>query len=386
MTTGRFRFRAASLARLAGAALSVGWLCVAAPSRAEGASATQEAQAEDLFQRAKAAMARKEYKEACPLLAESYRLAGGGGTLQNLAVCYEEEGKIAFAYNRFNELRVLSTKNNRPDRAKLADEHLAMLKDRLSRLRIRVPDANKVPGMKVSVDGDDYGEASWGAGIVVNTGSHVVRIAAPGKKPVELRKKVEDEGSLETVDVPKLEDVPVSATPVGPGPGPSMADLDRIASQRALRTTGFVVGGIGLATAAAGGVFGILAMTKNSAAKGACQDNTPNKSLTNTTPYDSPLPIRAGGGCFAPRPGETPSEVLGNANRLRDDARTFANLANVFVPVGLVAGAVGTYLIFRSSGSSEPEKKSERASREVPRLRASVVPAWGGFVVQGEFQ
>jgi hypothetical protein len=94
------------------AALAV--FAVSSEARADGPSAAQDAQAEDLFQRAKALMAQSRYREACPMLAESYKLAGGGGTLQNLAVCHEEEGKVAFAYNRFVELRALSLKANRP--------------------------------------------------------------------------------------------------------------------------------------------------------------------------------------------------------------------------------------------------------------------------------
>ena len=277
---------------VAAVALTMCFMALPSLCYAEGPSAGQEAQAEDLFQRAKAAMARKEYKEACPMLAESYRLAGGGGTLQNLAICYEEQGKVAFAYNRFNELRALSQKANRPERVKLADEHIAKLKDRISRLRVRVAPANKVTGMKVAVDGDDYGEASWELGIVVNTGTHVVQVSAPGKKTIELKKKVDDEGSLETVEVPTLADAPVTAAPkVAPSNGATLEELDRLASQRALRTTGFVIGGIGLATAGAGGVFGILAITTNNAAKGVCQDNTSGTVLTNRGPYDSAAEI-----------------------------------------------------------------------------------------------
>jgi len=394
MTRKASRTNAATVAAFA---LTTCFMALPSPCHAEGPSAGQEAQAEDLFQRAKAAMARKDYKEACPMLAESYRLAGGGGTLQNLAICYEEQGKVAFAYNRFNELRAMSQKANRPDRVKLADEHIAKLKDRISRLRIRVAPANKVTGMKISVDGDDYGEASWDLGIVVNTGTHVVVVSAPGKKNLELKKKVDDEGALETLEVPKLADAPVAAAVVPPTNGATLEELDRVASQRALRTTGFVIGGVGLATVAAGGVFGILAITTNNAAKGVCQDNT-SGTLTNPGPYDSApnrdLPIAAGGGCYGPRPGERPSAELNRANNLRDDARTFANVANVLIPVGLVTAAIGTYLIVRSADSNEPEpdgkKGNERAlaPRAVPpfAVRATLVPSLGGLSLQGEFQ
>jgi hypothetical protein len=358
---------------------------VASEARADGPSAAQDAQAEDLFQRAKALMAQSRYREACPLLAESYKLAGGGGTLQNLALCHEEEGKVAFAYNRFVELRAISVKANRPDRIKLADEHIAKLKGRLSRLEIHFV-GGKVPGTTVFIDGDAYGETSWEAGILVNTGTRTVRIEAPGKKPLELKQKIEDEGKTERLDVPKLEDLPVTkAPPPGPGAGPSLEELDRVAGQRALRTTGFVIGGIGIATGIAGGIFGVLAITKNQAAADVCAD-TGDPAKVSSGPFDDGKPIRAGGGCFAPKQGST-NPVLDQSNGLRDDARTFANVANVLVPVGVVALGVGAYLVIRGSQTLEPPKKVERAS--APRregVRASLTPSFGGLQLQGEFQ
>lgn len=366
-------------------AASLAVSAVSSQARADGPSAAQDAQAEDLFQRAKALMAQSRYREACPLLAESYRLAGGGGTLQNLAVCHEEEGKVAFAYNRFVELRALSLKANRQDRVKLADEHLAKLKDRLSRLEIHFV-GGKAPGTTVFIDGDAYGETSWEAGILVNTGTRTVRVEAPGKKPLELKKKVEDEGKTERLDVPKLEDLPVTkAPPPGPAAGPSLEELDRVAGQRALRTTGFVIGGLGIATGIAGGIFGVLAITKNQAAADVCAD-TGDPTKVNAGPFDDDTKfIRAGGGCFAPKDSTNPD--LDKANGLRDDARTFANVANVLVPVGVVALGVGAYLVIRGSQTAEAPKKPERAS--VPRgapVRASLTPSFGGLQLQGEFQ
>lgn len=367
------------------AALAVS--AVSSEARADGPSAAQDAQAEDLFQRAKALMAQSRYREACPLLAESYKLAGGGGTLQNLAVCHEEEGKVAFAYNRFVELRAMSLKANRQDRVKLADEHLAKLKDRLSRLEIHFV-GGKASGTTVFIDGDAYGETSLSAGVLVNTGTRTVRVEAPGKKPLELKKKIEDEGKTERLDVPKLEDLPVVKGPAGPSPSPapSLEELDRVAGQRALRTTGFVIGGLGIATGIAGGIFGVLAITKNQAAADVCAD-TGDPAKVNAGPYDDPMKsIRAGGGCFAPS-ATAGNGDLNNANALRDDARTFANVANVLVPVGVVALGVGAYLVIRGSQTSEPPKKVERASAPGRGgVRASLSPSFGGLQLRGEFQ
>lgn len=346
-------------------------------ARAEGPSAAQEAQAEDLFQRSKTLMAQKDYHAACPMLAESYRLAGGGGTLQNLAICYEEEGKVAFAYNRFLELRTLSIKAGRKDRVALAEEHIAKLKDRISRLVIRVPESSRVPGLKVAIDGDDYGEASWSAGIVLNTGSHVVKFSAPGKKSVEVKKKIEDERQLESLDAPPLPDQPREAV-VAPQ-GPSLDELDRVASRRALRTTGFVIGGIGLSVAVAGGVFGVLTATTESAAKAACRDDSPGQIYSNKTGYrvesptqDAQLQFDGTGYCYRG------TAAFSRSNALHGDARTFGTLSSVLVPVGLVGLAVGSYLVYSSSGGDE--RKSS------PSVRARLTPTLGGLSLEGEFR
>ncbi len=345
-------------------------------ARADGPGEGREAQAEDLFQRAKAAMARSDYKSACPMLAESYRLVPGGGTLQNLAVCYEEEGKIAFAYNRFNELRASAKKADREDRVKLAEEHIAKLGPRISRLRLVVPEASRTPGLTIKVDGEEYGEASWNAGIALNTGTHVVIASAPGKRPLELRRKLDDEGVTDSLELPKLVDAPRSASQAPPNAqaGASLADLDRVSANRALRTTGFVVGGIGLATAALGGVFGVLTLTTNNAAKSACRDNTGGVLSTKVDPsgkvYDTGAEFDERGVCY----GQTPA--YRTANDLHDRANTYGTVSTILVPVGLVGLALGSYFVFTSS------KDSARS----PSTRAFVMPTLGGATLVGEFQ
>lgn len=356
-------------------------------ARADGPSAAQVAQAEDLFQRAKGLMAKRAYAEACPMLSESYKLAGGGGTLQNLALCYEEEGKLAFAYNRFIELKILSKRASRADRVRLADAHIATLEPRLSRLRLFVKKDRQLAELQIEVDGDEFGQASWDAGVVVNRGAHIITVRAPGYKTATLERSV-DIGATETVEIPLLAALPKPPAPkvaTSPSPAAALAELDAISGQRALRTTGFVVGGIGIATLAAGGVFGILTITTNSAAKGACVDNT-GGTLTNPGPYNDPrLPIRQGGGCFTSQPDQSPSQALTRSNELRDEARTFANVANVLIPIGVVALGLGTYLVFRSSDVDKSMKRHEKASSGAS-LEGVLVPTLGGLSVSGVFQ
>src|SRR5690242_5233362 len=92
---------------------------VAIPAFAQP-SASDRALATELFQQGRALMAEKKLDQACPKLEESMRLDPGGGTLLNLAICHEEQGKTATAWSEYAEAIALAQRDGRPDRQKLA--------------------------------------------------------------------------------------------------------------------------------------------------------------------------------------------------------------------------------------------------------------------------
>lgn len=200
---------------------------------------TKETNAEEMFQRAMKLYGDKNLVEACPAFAESYRLDPSGGTLQNLAICYEEQGRTATAYARFQELRAFSQSPDapRPDRVKLAEEHIKTLLPRLTHVRM----SGKGAGDSLTVKLDDvlYGRPAWAGGILVDPGRHSITVSAPGKKPLELAPVVaRAEGGDIDVGVPPLEDQPV---PIALRPGSLGEPL------RPYRTAGIALGAAGLA-------------------------------------------------------------------------------------------------------------------------------------------
>src|SRR5947207_14602108 len=83
--------------------------------------------AQSLFEQGTDLMRQKKYAEACPKLAESQQLDPGGGTLINLAVCLEKDGKLASAYNAYNEALAVAERDGNKTRESTARDRIAVL-------------------------------------------------------------------------------------------------------------------------------------------------------------------------------------------------------------------------------------------------------------------
>jgi hypothetical protein len=351
-----------------GSATLVCVLLAARPALAQPADPT--AAAEDLFQRAKALIAANDFASACPLFAESYRLDPAGGTLQSLAVCYEESRKWASAYARFQELRALSKNANPPraDRVKLAEEHLAIVGPRVARVIVIMADAG-LAGAEVHLDGVTYTQASWSTGIAVDPGAHELVVVAPGKKPYRTTVNASTVGTEERVRVPSLEDDAASSSPRSTSSPRAAGDGDAEKAHEppthARRNVGLVVGGVGLAALGAGAVFGILTIARNNAGKDKCR-----------------LGSNAGApaGDFDPASGQCyrGSSAWQDANATKDEARTLATIANVLVPVGIVGLGAGAYLVLVRGGDA-------RGSATASTTSVRLAPSFGGATLQGSF-
>ncbi len=304
-------------------------LAVACGLAAGDARADRITDAEDLFRRAKALMAENKYSEACPLLEESERLDPQMGTLLNLAICHENIGKIASAWGEFRAVEQQARAANREDRVKLARERAAKLEPRLSRLKIVVPPEAKVEGLVVKVDGEEKAEPLW-TGFAVDPGTRTIEVSAPKKKTATLEVNVDQEGATLPVTIPVLEDEVVEEPP----PPPTVPIDAQYDANRSRKTTGLIVGGVGLGALAAGAVFGVLAIAGDSDAEKAC-----------------PQP------CFAG------SREAAEADAATDRALVFANMANVAIPIGVIVTAIGGYLVLSAGPTSKPSTAFVAPSR-----------------------
>jgi hypothetical protein len=296
---------------------------------ASGAEAAGKnpAAAQALYDDARAAVEAGKFDQACPKFKESYELDPGGGTLLNLADCYEQQGKIALAWTTFKEALVVAKRDGRNERVEFATKHIAQLDQRLSRLTIAL--AERPEGLEVTIDGTRLGEAAYGVAMPVDPGEHHVKAEAPGKQPfeksIDVSKSRAEQWQIEIPALTDATDEPTSGASAGAQPSPTASTAS---SSSSTRTLGFVVGGVGLASLAVGGYFGLQAYSRWDARNDACK-----------------------GGC------------TDAAKTEGDDARQAATVSTIGFGVGAAALGVGLVLILTSGSSKETPSPSARIGR-----------------------
>lgn len=294
-----------------GIALSLALLFTVSNARADKAAA-DEKYADGLK--------RKEtgnFREACPLFAESYQLDPTPGTLLTLADCEENLGRIATAMAHYAEyLRIAPSSQIKP--IKFARERSEALTNVVPTLEINlVPNAPK--DTVVTRDGETLDFASLGIAIPVDPGEHIITARAPGGELKEIRVTLERGGkALQELDPPLPGPKPPPPPPVLP------SDIDVRKAQ--FRKIAFVAGGIGVAGLATWGVMGALSIQKKSVFDNACAKNDcePNNWY---------------------------------------QGRTLAHVATVGLGLGITGFAVGTAMLIMSKGRAD--KRSAKPEAQV---------------------
>jgi hypothetical protein len=169
---------------------------------AQGGAAS--ALAETLFDEGRALLAAGRVEQACAKFEESQRLEAAGGTLLNLALCREAEGKTATAWVLLRDARAQASRDGRRDREAIAEEHLAALAPRLMRLRfVLKPDV--VPQrVALALDGVSIPEIALATAVPVDPGAHLVSVRGAGYATTELRIEARNPGETLDVTIPSL--------------------------------------------------------------------------------------------------------------------------------------------------------------------------------------
>jgi hypothetical protein len=218
--------------------------------------------AETLFSEASTLMVQERHAEAIPKLIEAQRLDPGIGTQFNIALCYEKLGRLGSAWWNYSEVERLAKASGKKPREDAARQKLEALRPRLMVFVLVPADPEDI---SVKVDGTLVGREDWRF-YPVDPGSHVVQATAPAKKPWTKTLGAPAEGGRLTVDIPILE----------------VAKEERVVTvtketTNNRRTIGFIAGGIGVASAIAAAVTGILLLDDVGTAEDDCQDNIPGE-------------------------------------------------------------------------------------------------------------
>ncbi|MFO0548813.1 MAG: tetratricopeptide repeat protein [Polyangiaceae bacterium] len=233
---------------------------LATNARAEG----EETPADILFRQGKALMDAGKLEEACRVLEESQRIEPAGGTLLNLASCFERRGMYASAERALEAARDLAKQVGRDDAIAFVEDRLAAVRPNVCVLTIALAD-RALADTTVELDGQPIAATSAVLEARVDPGAHVVLVETRGAPLWR-----------STVDVtrttPARLDVP-APEPVGPRVDTAeRAPVVESSAPSFLLPTGAAVVAVGGSLIVGGIVAGVFAMNAWSDAERRCPE------------------------------------------------------------------------------------------------------------------
>jgi hypothetical protein len=316
-------------------------ISVALGASSASAQTRDPAAGEALFQEGRRLMKSGDYAAACPKLEESLRLDPAVGTLVNLAMCEEQNGRTATAWQHWRAAADQIPASDK--RRATAVTRAAALEKSLARLTITLgPDASAEA--EVKRDGVRLGKASLGLALPVDPGKHLVVVSAPGREPREYEVNVKARESQSLTVEPGAE-IKVAAAPVGEaaperwGDGPAgnpvlVTQTPPAPPEKPTPVLGWTLLGAGVVAGGVAGYFGLQALGARKDAEKDC----------------------AGAG----------SVCRQSAQEALDRDKRSSLIADVGAGVGLVLASAGLYFILRT-----PDEKTT----------AAVVPLPGGGAI-----
>lgn len=303
------------------------------------------AAAEALFRDGRRLMDEGRINEACEKLQESQAQDPSSGTLLNLALCREKQGRVASAWADYLSAARLARTQGKPDRATTAESKAAALEAILPRVLVR---ASSQIELRLVCGDKQLGRGIIGTAVPVDPGTCSVAASAPGMRTWSTTITVREKETT-TVDVPPLE--PEAAPPASasapassaPAPAPPMvssappvrpAPSAGVAVRSSSSPMGWILGAVGVAALGAGAAFGASSLASYREAERLCPSHR---------------------GCSD------------DAIASRDSAETKAWLTNVALGVGVIGVGVGAYLLLRKPAAE-------------PHVSIGMAPAHGGAV------
>jgi len=267
--------------------------------------------AEELFKAAREAIAKNDYKSACPKFEESLSLVRRAGTLFNLAQCEEHEGRLVKAMRLYKEgIVVLDPGDMRLGPSK---KKLAAIEPRIPHITVKTG-ADFPMNARVTIDGKDI--ETLGAAVPVDPGEHTVAVLAPKRADETLVVKLAEKEKKELT---------VQAGKILPDPEPVVTTVQvasALGPRRIVAISLLGLGALGFLGAAVTG--GILVDTNATVQKGC----------------------------------PTVQCIDAGAYAAAQTGKTLLVVNTVMWGVGIAGGGAGALLFFLGGNKKAPEKKA----------------------------
>jgi len=162
-----------------------------------------------LFDAAKASEAAGDVASACEAFDRSYALVPRIGTLLNLGLCHEQQGRFLLAREALHEaVRLLTRGGGRRDRLEIATAHLRTVEAALSWLDFELPPLSSTAPIEVRVDEAPV-DLTKGP-VPVETGDHRIKVTATGYLPRTIELSIGPAPERRIVRVERLVPVPAA--------------------------------------------------------------------------------------------------------------------------------------------------------------------------------
>jgi hypothetical protein len=216
----------------------------------------------DLFLQGRAAFDEGKYDLARSYFEQSQAIDPAVGTLLNLAVCEERLSRLTAALAHLNA--ALAKADPTDGRRQLITGRLVELEKRTPRLTIRLA-APLASDVTISLDGTSIDHSALGTAMRVDPGSHALKCAAPSGARCAQEVAVR-EGEDAVADLIVTEPVAAPAPMPAPAPAPHPPEV----TNRSSNVVPYVIGGIGVASLAAGLITAMAVINRKATVSEHC--------------------------------------------------------------------------------------------------------------------
>jgi hypothetical protein len=242
----------------------------------------------------------------------------------NIAICEENLGQLVQALGDYQLAAAQATEEGNAQVAAEVEDRLETLKERIPKILIQRGQNAGIA--KISIDGLEVGSAMIGKEMPVDPGQHVVQASSRGHEPfekkVEINEKQVAEVVIDLVDLP-VDDNPYAGAGTTAGPaadeGPQKGP-----EEKGPNLLPFIIGGVGVASLAASGVFFILRQGAISELEDAC--------------------------------GSEGSDCDSRHESIAERGQLYSVLAPITLGVGIAGVGAGTVLFLMGNGGSDSGK------------------------------